>query len=698
MRNLIACLFMFSVSCMAQEKWVYPEAVKNNLADTIWRTPVKDPYRWMEQSTSPEVTEWLKAQKKLADDYKGPLFRSVLEQVSASRVKSEYVEKQGKYYFRWYIEKENEVSSLFYSRTEDGEMVRLFDPNRQSFTDKVSIDAYTLSDDSRYLALRLSKNGGDWETIRILDMDSHDLLKDEIKFVKYGAVYWYKNGFFYSHYQVLQEEESKTGIIKGRKLYYHKLGTAETDDLLVYGSSNDLSYFSYERTPEGKYLVLYTSGIEKPPTWVTSLIPLNDSLKFSPRTLIISKSKDNYFDVLGELGGKLLVRSNQSAPNGAVFTYNPQGTNQREVFVNPSSQILNSAFIFHDHLILTYSGEKPDMAVIRDREGKVMKTLKLPEGSVFSSFSAGDGDEMYYGFNSYYQPGSLYKLNLKSYVNEPRGHTEVSFSAKNLVTDKVYYYSKDSTRVGMYITHLKDMKLDGHNPVLLEGYGGFGVKEEPYYSRANMVFLNRGGVLANPGIRGGGEQAGWHEKGIRLKKQNSFDDFISAAEYLVANKYTNAGRMVIKGGSNGGLLVAACMEQRPELFKAVVCEAGVLDLMRDHLYNIGYIYTNEYGTVKDSADFFNMLRLSPVHNVKAGVHYPATLLVASDNDDRVNPFQSFKFLAALQAISDGSTPYLLAYGSKGGHSGSQVYENYMEQSAYVYAFIFRQLRMQVKRN
>ncbi|HXC03116.1 MAG TPA: prolyl oligopeptidase family serine peptidase, partial [Bacteroidia bacterium] len=635
MKILFVLLFVVTASLPAQEKWIYPETTRGNQTDTIWHTVVKDPYRWMEKLYSPEVLEWLKAQKKLADAYKGSLFRTLSDQISAMRYNTEAPDKQGKYFFRMIIEKEDEVASLFYSRTEDGEMVRLFDPNRQSFNDKVSIAGCYLSDNNRYLALSLSKNGGDWKTIRILDMQSHDLLRDRLEFVKYSPLYWYKDGFFYSHYHALQELESQTGIIKGRKLYYHKLGTEQTDDVLVYSSENEFSNFNFSRTPEGKYLVLYTAGVGKKFSWVTTLIPLNDSLKFIPHTLIISKSKDVYFDVLGELGGKLLVRSNLSAPNGAIFAYNPDGTNDREVFADPLTEQLNGAYIFGGHLILTYSGDKQNRAIVRNKTGKEVKILKLPEGSVFSGFAGGgDEDEIYYGFSSFYKPVSLYKLNLKTYVNEPRGHTRINFSNKNLITEKVYYYSKDSTRVGMYITHLKTMKLDGCNPLLLEGYGGFGISTVPYFSAANMIFLNNGGVLGNPCIRGGGEMPGWHEKGIRLNKQNSFNDFISAAEYLIAGNYTHAGRMVIKGGSNGGFLVAACMEQRPDLFKAVVCQSGVLDLMREHLYNIGYSYMGEYGTIKDSADFFNMLKLSPVHNVKAGIQYPATLLVASDNDDR----------------------------------------------------------------
>ncbi len=532
-----------------------------------------------------------------------------------------------------------------------------------------------------------------------MNMVTHNLLKDELNFSKYGGLYWYKNGVFYVRYDVSETNESMKGTIKGRKLYYHILGTPQSKDRLVFNPENDESTFDFYRTAEGKYLVLSCSKAGTVPYHTISLIPLTDSLNFTPRTLIISRSGQFYFDVLGELDGKLVVRSNLSAPNGAVFKYNPTGINQRELFVEHGTQQLLSADLFDHKLMLIYDGDKQCRVVIKDSTGQLLKTWRIPEGSVFSSLSGGMNDSVvYYSFNSFYRPPSFYKISLNTYVNKARGHTEVNFLNNDLITEKVSYYSKDSTKVQMYLTHKKSMKLDGNNPTLMEGYGGFGVSTEPYFSASNMVFLNAGGVLANPCIRGGGDKPGWHEQGIRLKKQNSFDDFIAAAEYLINQKYTNSHKLAIQGGSNGGLLVGGCMLQRPDLFKLVICESGVLDLLRMHSYNIGYSYKGEYGSMEDSSDFKNMLRLSPVNNVETGVAYPSILVMASDNDDRVNAFESFKFIAELQARGIGPNPYILYFQKQAGHNGSAVYQDSFDATAYVYSFIFRSLNMEVSRN
>ena len=702
MKYFICILFFSSFQVFSQEKMIYPFAKTVNQVDTIWGKAVADPYRWMENRADTTVTAWLKNQKKIEDKYYTAPYRSMLAKIDLySSIKHKGVYKVGKYFFSFYYESASSTPTLYYSDKEDGELIRLFDPNAQSWSDKISLADLFVSDDNKYLALTLVKNGGDWQTIRFLNMETHNLLKDEVDFSKYGHVYWYKNGVFYARYDVSETDESLKGAIKGRKLYYHILGTNQSEDKLVFKLKGDELDFHFYRTPEAKYLVLGYSKPARVATYTIALIPLNDSLKFIPHTFIIDKSKNCYFDVLGELGGKLMVSSNLSAPNGAIFKYNPNGINQRELFIDQYTQRLNSADLIGNKLLLTYEGDKQYRAEIKDSTGKLLKSWRIPEGSVFSSFSGGMKDTVvYYSFNSFYHPASYYKISLNTFVNEPRGHTEVNFSNKDLITEKVYYYSKDSTQVAMYLTHKKSLKPDGNNPTLLEGYGGFGISTEPYFSASNMVFLNSGGILANPCIRGGGDKPGWHEAGIGLKKQNSFDDFIAAAEYLIRQKYTNPKKIAIKGGSNGGLLVGACMLQRPDLFKLVICESGVLDLLRMHLYNVGYLhlYKSEYGSIKDSASFTNMYKLSPVNNVKTGVDYPAILVIASENDDRVNAFQSFKFVAEIQARSSGTNPCVLYYQNQAGHSGSEVLQDWQEASAYVFSFIFRTLDMKLSEN
>jgi len=692
---------IWSCNVFAQEHYTYPETKKGSQTDTLWGQVVTDPYRWMENTQSPEVRDWIKAQEKIKEEFHGSAYRSVLEKMMQySYIKFNPLFKEGKYFFYYQINDVAKAPVLYYRKSEYSDSIPLFNPNLLFDSDHMSIKGISISDNSKLLALSLAKNGSDWSTIRIMDMESHDLLKDQIQFVKYGSVYWYKNGVFYVRYDVSETEESMSGTIKGRKIYYHKIGTNQDEDLLVFSPKNEYSDFGFERTPEGKYLVLYYSTrVKSLSTHFVSLIALNDSLVFRPKTLILSKAKNTYFKVLGELNGKMLVKSNLSAPNGAIFQYTMSGTNQRDVLVEQYTQQLDNAKIIGHKLILVYNSEKQARAVIRDSLGKELKAWRIPEGSVFSEFSGDVNDQVaYYSFTSFIHPPSFYKIDLITFKNEPRGHSEITFKNNNLVTEKVYYFSKDSTRIPMYLTHQKDIILDGNNPTLLEGYGGFGISTKPYCSSANIVFMTSGGILASPCIRGGGDFPGWHEQGMRLNKQNTFDDFISAAEYLIASKYTNPKKLAAKGGSNGGLVVAACLVQRPDLFKVVVSESGVLDMLRLHLYNIGYTWKNEYGTIQDSLDFLNLLKYSPVNNVRQHVDYPATLLLASDNDDRVNPFQSFKFLAELQAKGAGSNPYVLYFQRKSGHSGSTIYEETKEADAYVYAFIFRQLGMKTKLN
>ena len=413
--------------------------------------------------------------------------------------------------------------------------------------------------------------------------------------------------------------------------------------------------------------------------------------------MILSTDKNTNYDVLGEISGSLLVNSNLDAENGAIYKYDPTKTSHREVFIPQYKERLEYAGIMGNMLVKTYTDSQQSFAVISDTTGQNLTAWEIPEGYTFSRFTGSIDDSIaIYYFNSFFSPSSIYKIDLNTFEREPLKKTYIWFDNTNLTTKKVYYYSNDSTIIPMYITHKKDLELNGNNPTILYGYGGFGISMEPFFSVPNIIFLNSGGVLATPCLRGGGDYPGWHELGMRLNKQNTFDDFISAAQYLIGENYTNPGILAAMGGSNGGLVVGASMVQRPDLFKVVVSEAGVSDMMRYHLFNIGYIYKEEFGNITDSLDFVNLISYSPVNNVKPGVDYPATLLVASDNDDRVLPFHSFKFIAELQDKGSGKNPYTLLYIENSGHSGSPVFEDRISKDAYIYSFIFKYLGIERK--
>jgi len=696
-------LLLFSIRCFGQKVYNYPETFRQNKVDTLWGKAIGDPYRWMENIRSPEVLNWLKTQDTLKNKYKGENLKSLTEYLQRYSfiIYGDFSFKEGKYIF-FYRNENDGPPSLYYSKQGFFNNDRfLFNPNRLEKSAVISIDEIKLSADNKTLAMLLSKNGSDWKTVRFIDMETKKLLNDTINFIKYSTIYWYKNGIFYSKFDVKNVEESFSHAINGFALYYHRMGTKQKEDILVYKPSNNYDVFSFLVTPENKYLVIERGDSIYQKISISDLssgFNLSSSFIFENKDFIITKkNKNTFYDILGELNDKLLVRTNMYAPNGAIYSFNPKEINRAEVFLPQVLEQLKSAVIIDNKLLCIFNNNKKSFGLVVDSTGELLYKWFIPEGYTFSTISRSKNEHAaVYSFNSFFEPESVYELNLNTFKNVPAFTTKIHFNNENITTEKVFYYSKDSTLVPMYLTYKKGMEQDGNNPVLLYGYGGFGVSMEPFFNPANIIFFNNGGILATPCLRGGGDFPGWHEQGMRLNKQNTFDDFISAAEYLIDKKYTNPTKLAAMGASNGGLVVGSCIVQRPDLFKVVVAQAGVFDMMRYHLYNIGYSYTGEIGNVTDSLDFENLIKYSPVHNIKKGVDYPATLLVASDNDDRVLPFHSFKFLAELQEKGSEKNPYILYYHKKAGHSGNGNFEEWLAENAYVYSFIFKYLGIEKK--
>ncbi len=696
----IYVLFFFYFSSFGQKLCFYPLTEIDIVADTLWHKVVADPYRWLEEIRSDKTKNWLKDQAIIRDKYASKLSANIVDHLTNySIIKSKHIIKQGKYYFSYHVYNVLESASLFYQIRPEDEAHLLFDPNSLDKSSVVHIDEIALSDDNKTLALILSKNGSDWKTIRFLDIEKRELLKDSINFVKYSPVYWSGNGVFFIKYDVKDVSESFTGLVKVKALQYHTIGTSQNEDISVYTPKNIMDDFHFEVTPEKKYLILSFSKLKNGKsikTFTLKILPLKQEDDF--RDFIVSDIKDTYFKIIGELNNKLLVESNLNARNGIIYKCDPGRLNALEKFIPQYKERLESAAIVNDNkIIVLYNGDTRSFASINDSSGIKLKSWTIPEGFCFSGMSYARGDSiLLYYFDSFFNPSSVYKINLNTFEQTPLEKTIVPFSFKDLTTEIVYYFSKDSTMIPMYLTHKKNIKLNGNNPTILYGYGGFGISAQPFFDINNIPFLNSGGLFAVPKLRGGGDFPGWYEQGKRLKKQNTFDDFISAAEYLIREKYTNPEKIAALGGSNGGLVVGASMTQRPDLFKVVVSQAGVLDMLRYHLYNIGYKYKNEFGNVNDSLDFENLLRYSPVQNVKKGINYPATLLVASDNDDRVNPFHSFKFISQLQTNGLGKNPYVLYYQENSGHNGSNIFDERMKTKAYVYSFIYKYLEIENK--
>ncbi len=675
----------------------YPITEKIPVTDTIWGRPVEDPYRWLEDIRSDKTANWLTTQEELTKKYSGKLSESLGEHLTNySRIKSKNVSKHGKYYFSSRTLEINKPPALYYHPTRDEEPKFLFDPS--TLGNGIAVDGISISPDNKILALLLSRNGGDWKTIRFISIDDRKLLEDSVIHVKFSPIYWSENGIFYIEYDVKNTDESFTSQIQIKALRYHTLNSAQESDVIVYTPKSKYDGFKYKVTPSNKYLILSraTERSEKKTKIVSyRSLPLNNQEEFKE---IIHVEGDYYYGVLGEIGDKLIISSNRNAPNGVIYKCDPKKLNSLEKLIPQyKEQLVSAELISGNKIISLYNGDKRSFAVIFDSTGAKLKSWMIPEGFSFSGLSYVPGDSvLIYTFNSFFNPSSVYEVNLNTLEQTSLSKTIVPFSYNELVTEIVYYYSKDSTKIPMYLTHKKNIKLNENNPTILYGYGGFGISTNPFFDVSNIPFLNSGGILAVPKLRGGGDFPNWHELGMKLNKQNTFDDFISAAEYLIANKYTNPKKLAIMGGSNGGLLVGACMTQRPELFGAAVSIAGVLDMMRYHLFNIGYVYEDEYGNIEDSTEFINLATYSPVQNVKKGVDYPPTLLIASNNDDRVNPFHSFKFLSQLQEKGSGKNPYILFYQENAGHTGNRVFEDRMKIKSITYSFIYKYLGMEGK--
>lgn len=674
-----------------------PQYTNNqNITDTIWGHQVQDPYRWLENLYSSQTANWIEKQNAYSNSQQGKYYQNFVNYIKLySSIDYKPIRKEGKYYFSFTIDDPERPAVLYYQTSPEKSGKKLVDPSKIDKSKNYSIDDFKISPDNKILAIILSEGGSDWKTIKFLEISTGKFVNETLDYVKYSPVHWSGDGLFYIKYDVNDKLQAFKGNIGGRALYYHKLGTSPNDDLLVYKPKYTHNFFAYEVTPYGKYLVLYHNSNKDDNTYNTVSIrdlPLNSSEEF--KEMITSTTKGIYFNVIGESGNRLLVESNSNAPNGAIFSYNPELTNSREIFINPYNERLEYTKMLYKSVLRIYSNGKQWFAVICNLNGKQVAAWTIPEGYSFSSFSGCVNERIaIYHFNSFYSPGYFYQIDLETFERKPLGKTVTFFDIKDLTTQKVWYRSKDSTLIPMYLTYQKGIKLNGKNPTIIYGYGGFGVSMEPFFDVSNLIFLKNGGILAAPALRGGGDFLGWHEQGKRLNKQNTFDDFISAAEYLIDNKYTEPNRIAAMGGSNGGLVVGAAMTQRPDLFKVVVSRAGLFDMLRYHKFNIGYVYADEYGNANDSTDFINLLKYSPYHNVKEGVEYPATLLVASDNDDRVNPFHSYKFLAKLQALGAEKNPYILYYQINAGHSGSSIFDQRVNQNAFIYSFIFSHLGM-----
>ena len=681
------------ISCKTEEKKTaitvtYPETKKVDSATTYFGTEIKDPYRWLEDDKSAETAAWVKAENEVTFGY--------LEQIPFRKALKDRMEKLWNYEkisapftegdFTYYYKNDGlQNQSVLYRKDKNGKEEIFLDPNGFSSDATTSLANVSFSKDGSLVAYSTSAAGSDWNTITILNAVTKEKLETDILDVKFSGMSWYKNeGFYYSSYDKPKGSQLSAKTDQ-HKLYFHKLGTAQKDDKVIFGLNEKRRYVGGGVTDDSRYLIISastsTSGNE---LYIKDLEQANSKIV----TVVNNFDSDN--SIIDNVGSKLYISTNMGAPNQKVVTVdaaNPTPENWKP-FINETKDVL-SVSTGGGSIFANYMKDAVSVVQQYDYNGKLIREIKLPGIGTAGGFG-GKKEEttLYYSFTNYITPGSIYSFNPKTGVSTEYQKPKVDFNSADYESKQVFYPSKDGTKIPMIITYKKGTELNGKNPTILYGYGGFNVSLTPSFSIANAVWLEQGGVYAVANLRGGGEYGKeWHDAGTQLKKQNVFDDFIAAAEYLIAQKYTSSDFLAIRGGSNGGLLVGAVMTQRPELMKVALPAVGVLDMLRYHTFTAGAGWAYDYGTAEDNKEMFDyLLKYSPVHNVKAGVSYPATLVTTGDHDDRVVPAHSFKFAAELQAKQKGTNPVLIRIETNAGHGAGKPVSKTIEEAADIQAF------------
>ena len=685
---LLTGLMLFSCA-QKKGKLVYPKTDKKTVTDTFFGTEVDDPYRWLEDDRSAETEAWVKEENKVTFDY--------LDQISyRDELKDELTEiwnyekltapfKEGAYTYYYKNDGLQNQYVMYRKKGNEGEEELFLDPNTFSEDATTSLGQVSFSKDGSIVAYAISEGGSDWRKIIIIDAETKEVLEDTLVDVKFSGISWVANdGFYYSSYDKPEGSELSAKTDQ-HKLYYHKLGTPQKEDKIIFGEKEKYRYVGGDVTEDDKYLII-SGGIS------TSGNKLFLKDLTNPNSEIITIDDNIVTDsyVADNKGSKLFIVTNLNAPNQRMVTADaskPTSDNWKDLIAeteNVLSISTGSEYIFANYMVDAVS-----KVLQYDYDGKMVREIELPGiGSAGGFGGKNDDKELYFSFTNYSTPGTIYKLLPKEGEYEVYWSPEMEYNADNFESKQVFYTSKDGTEIPMIITYKKGVELNGKNPTMLYGYGGFNVSLTPSFSVANAVWMNNGGVFAATNLRGGGEYGkAWHDAGTQLKKQNVFDDFIAAAEYLINENYTSSDYLAIRGGSNGGLLVGAVMTQRPELMKVVIPQVGVLDMLRYHTFTAGAGWAYDYGTAEDNEEMFKyLLGYSPVHNVKAGVEYPATIIMTGDHDDRVVPAHSFKFAAELQDKQAGTNPVLIRIETNAGHGAGTPVSKTIEQYADIYGF------------
>ena len=686
------------MSCTPQQKKLtYPKAEKVDTVDVYFGTEVADPYRWLENDTSAATAAWVEAENKVTNEYLAQIpFRKQLLERLTNLANYEKIgapfKKHGKYYFYKNDGLQNQ-SVLYVQDSLEGEPRVFLDPNKLSDDGTVALTGLSFSHDGKYAAYTISRSGSDWTEIYVLDTATGQLLDDHIEWAKFTGAAWQGDGFYYSAYDAPVKGKEFSNVNENHKVYYHKIGTPQTEDKLIYQNPAYPKRFYYTGTSEDeRILFVYESGAGR-----GNNLFIKDLKKANAPFIQLTTDFDYQYSPIEVIDNNVYIFTNYGAPKNRIMVAdinNPKLENWKELIPEMES-VLSSAEVIGGKLFLTYDKDASNHAYVYSQKGEHMHEIKLPSlGSVGFSGTK-DDKECFFVFTSFTTPGTIYKYDMDKNSYELYRAPKVEFNSDDFVTEQAFFPSKDGIMIPMFLTYKKDLERNGNNPVFLYGYGGFGISLNPGFTTSRIPFLENGGIYAQVNLRGGSEYGEeWHIAGTKMQKQNVFNDFISAAEYLINNKYTNPDKIAIVGGSNGGLLVGACMTQRPDLFKVAIPQVGVMDMLRYHKFTIGGNWASDYGTSEDSQEMFEYLKgYSPLHNLKPGTKYPATMVTTADHDDRVVPAHSFKFAATLQECNDGTNPTIIRIDSKAGHGAGKPMAKVLEEQADIYGFIMYNLKM-----
>jgi prolyl oligopeptidase len=702
MKNIFLFFLLLGVvtfySC--KQKINYPVTKKVNVTDNYFGTNIADPYRWLEDDTSRVTAEWVQAENKVTNEYLSQIpFREKLrEKLTKIWNFPKYTVpfRKGKWYFYFKNDGLQNQSVLYLREGINGTPKVLLDPNKFSEDGTIALSGESASNDGKYLAYSISRSGSDWNEIRVLEIATGNQLPDSLSWVKFSGMSWQGDGFYYNRYEKPAVGMELTSLSENQKVFFHKIGSDQKDDVLIYENKKEPKHnFSAQVTEDERFLILSESeSTSGNALYYKDLKQKNSSFKQ------LAAGFEYEYGVVDNIGDKFLIVTNYKAPMKKLVLMDPANPDPKmwKTIIPERDDVLEEVELVGTKVVSCYMQKAISKVFIYNLEGKFQSEMALPGLGTISVMNGKKGDPIaFYGYNSFTFPTTVFKYDVITNKSVIYTQPEIGFKSDDYEVNQVHFGSKDNTSVSMFLVHKKGLVLNGENPTIIYGYGGFNISLTPSFSISRTVFLENGGVYAVVNLRGGGEYGeDWHKAGTKERKQNVFDDFIAAAEYLIAEKYTNPGKLGMLGGSNGGLLVGAVMTQRPELFKVAIPQAGVLDMLRYHKFTIGHAWASDYGTSDTKEGFDYLIKYSPLHNLKKDVKYPATLAFTADHDDRVVPAHTFKFMATLQEDQAGDNPVLVRIDTKAGHGGGKPTAKIIDEVTDLWSFVFYNLGMTLK--